>query len=69
MERCPTDAIEEGDNISKIIDGRCIGCGLCVSICPVEAITLNLNSGMEAPPKDFRETLNRIAEERGVTGP
>ena len=32
------DAIQEGDNVSEVIDGRCIGCGLCVSVCPVEAI-------------------------------
>jgi Fe-S-cluster-containing hydrogenase component 2 len=60
------DAIAEGDNVSEVVDGRCIGCGLCVSVCPVEAITLEPKSGMDAPPKDFPEMLNRIATERGV---
>jgi Fe-S-cluster-containing hydrogenase component 2 len=60
------DAIQEGDNVSEVIDGRCIGCGLCVSVCPVEAISLEPKPGMEAPPKDFADTLNRISTERGV---
>jgi ferredoxin len=66
IERCPMDAIREGDNFSEVIDGRCIGCGLCVAVCPVEAITLEPKPGMEAPPKDVRDMLNRIAVERGV---
>lgn len=66
IERCPMDAIQEGDNVSEVIDGRCIGCGLCVSVCPVEAITLETKPGMEAPPKDLSDMLNRIAVERGV---
>ena len=66
IDRCPMDAIREGDNASEVIDGRCIGCGLCVSACPVEAITLEPKPGMEAPPKDMSDMLNRIATERGV---
>ncbi|MGW8323097.1 MAG: indolepyruvate ferredoxin oxidoreductase subunit alpha, partial [Thermodesulfobacteriota bacterium] len=66
IERCPMDAIREGDNVSEVVDGRCIGCGLCVSVCPVEAISLEPKPGMEAPPKDFSDMLNRIAVERGV---
>ncbi len=66
VERCPMDAIEEGDNVSAMIDGRCIGCGLCVSVCPVEAISLAAKPGMEAPPKDFPEMMKKVAEERGL---
>jgi H+/Na+-translocating ferredoxin:NAD+ oxidoreductase subunit B len=66
IERCPMDAIREGDNVSEVIEGRCIGCGLCVSVCPVEAISLVPKPGMEAPPRDVSEMLNRIAAERGV---
>ncbi len=66
VERCPMDAIAEGDNVSEVIDGRCIGCGLCVSVCPVEAISLIEKPGMEPPPKDFPEMMKRIAVERGV---
>jgi ferredoxin len=66
IERCPMDAIQEGDNVSEVIDGRCIGCGLCVSVCPVEAISLVEKPGMEAPPKDMQDIMNRISAERGV---
>ena len=60
------DAIETGENVSEVVDGRCIGCGLCVSGCPMEAISLEPKPGMEAPPKDMSDMLNRIASERGL---
>jgi ferredoxin len=66
IERCQVAAIREGDGVSEIIEGRCIGCGLCVSICPEEAISLKAKEGMEAPPKDFHDTLKRIETERGA---
>ena len=64
IERCQMGAIEEVEDHSKIIDGRCIGCGLCVSTCPEDAISMLPKEGMEAPPKNFPETLERIATER-----
>ena len=66
LDRCQMDAIEEGDEVSGIIDGRCIGCGLCVSTCPEDAISMVVKPDMEAPPKDFNETLKMIEAERGV---
>ncbi len=39
-ERCQVQAIEEGDDTYKVIKERCIGCGLCISTCPNEAIRL-----------------------------
>ncbi|AEB08642.1 4Fe-4S binding protein [Desulfobacca acetoxidans] len=39
-ERCPMDAIEEGEGVYQVIDNRCIGCGVCVITCPGEAIAL-----------------------------
>jgi ferredoxin len=67
IDKCPMEAIKEGDDVSEMIDGRCIGCGLCVSNCPVEAISLVENSDMETPPKDFQETLKKIEiERRGI---
>ena len=64
IERCPMDAIQEGESVSKIIDGRCIGCGLCVSSCPEEAISLVEKQNMEDPQKNFQDTLNQIESER-----
>ena len=39
-ERCQVGAIEEGADTYRIIPDRCIGCGLCISTCPSEAIRL-----------------------------
>ncbi|PKN51508.1 MAG: 4Fe-4S ferredoxin [Deltaproteobacteria bacterium HGW-Deltaproteobacteria-13] len=39
-ERCQVGAIEEGDDAYHVIKNRCIGCGLCVSTCPSEAVRL-----------------------------
>ncbi|MBW1815412.1 MAG: 4Fe-4S binding protein [Deltaproteobacteria bacterium] len=58
------DAIKLDDDFSEIIDGRCIGCGVCIPTCPEEAITLEAKPDMEAPPIDFEETFQRIKEER-----
>ncbi|MBW1945512.1 MAG: 4Fe-4S binding protein, partial [Deltaproteobacteria bacterium] len=46
---------------------RCIGCGLCVTTCPDDAIRLVKKSESEQylPPKTGAETYIRIAEERG----
>lgn len=60
------DAIKVEDDIAEIVDGRCIGCGLCVSHCPEDALSLEEKPGMEPPPKDFREIFDRIAAERGL---
>jgi ferredoxin len=66
FDRCQVDAIAEVDGMWSIVDGRCIGCGLCISSCPVEAMSLVAKPDTEAPPREFRETLNRIGTERGV---
>ena len=64
IERCQVDAIKQGDGCSEIKDEKCIGCGLCVNTCPQEAISLVARPGMEAPPKNFDETLLKIETER-----
>ncbi len=39
-ERCQVNAIVEGKDSYSVIKEKCIGCGLCVSTCPEEAIQL-----------------------------
>ena len=62
-ERCQVSAIEEGDDAHRVIRERCIGCGLCVSTCPSEAIRLV----HKEPDQIMRPPLNEDAwfEERG----
>ena len=35
---CPVDCIYEGPNMYYIHPTECISCGLCESVCPVDAI-------------------------------
>ncbi len=64
-ERCPMKAIEIIDDVAVLIPERCIGCGLCVSACPVDAIELVKR---EEPPEVFataQELTMKMAEEKG----
>ena len=63
---CQMEAISADGGTTKILEGRCIGCGLCVSSCPEDAITLKAKGDVEAPPKDFKEIFDRVASERGL---
>jgi Pyruvate/2-oxoacid:ferredoxin oxidoreductase delta subunit len=39
-ERCPMDAIVEEDGNYRVLEKRCIGCGVCVITCPSESLTM-----------------------------
>jgi Fe-S-cluster-containing hydrogenase component 2 len=61
------EAIDVVDDISTISLNRCIGCGLCVTTCPEEAIQLIKKSEdqLYEPPRSGVETYMRIMQERG----
>ena len=62
-ERCQVGAIVEEENRYTIVPERCIGCGLCVSTCPVDAIHLAHRAPEEIATPPFTE--NEWFEERG----
>ena len=67
-ERCQVHAIEAGEDAYRVIKEKCIGCGLCVSTCPAEAIQLirKQPEDIEAPPKDEMEWYEKRGNLRGV---
>lgn len=66
-ERCQVNAIVEKDGVYSVLEQRCIGCGLCVSTCPSDAIELiKKEDNWTLPPKDENEWLAMRAKEVGV---
>jgi len=67
-ERCQVNAIQEGEDAYQVIKERCIGCGLCVSTCPSEAIQLVRKdpADLNLPPKDEMGWYEARGRSRGV---
>jgi NAD-dependent dihydropyrimidine dehydrogenase PreA subunit len=67
-ERCQVNAIEEGDDAYRVIPEKCIGCGLCVTTCPSEAMALVRKQPQEivTPPRDEKDWFEKRGHERGV---
>jgi len=65
QERCQVRAIDI-DSVA-VVNERCIGCGLCVSACPAEAIKLVRRDEGEIAyvPADEKEWMKKRAESRG----
>ena len=67
-ERCQVAAIEETDDGFRIKKEQCIGCGLCVTTCPTEAIKLIAKKPDETvkPLKTRAAVWAERARQRGV---
>jgi ferredoxin len=63
LNRNPDEMVDE---ISTVDLNRCIGCGLCVTTCPSEAMQLvqKPEDQQYLPPETGVETYIRIAQER-----
>jgi ferredoxin len=67
-ERCQVHAIEEEDGVYAVIEDKCIGCGLCISTCPSDAISLIRKNAEDIilPPVDENDWYKRRSHMRGV---
>jgi Na+-translocating ferredoxin:NAD+ oxidoreductase subunit B len=67
-DRCQVHAIEAGEDTYRVLTERCIGCGLCASVCPVDAIKLVRKPDAEIirPPHDEVAWNDERALARGV---
>ena len=54
-------ALKLVNDISKVNLKRCIGCGLCVSTCPEEAIQLKKKDKEIEPPSTVEDLYAEIA--------
>lgn len=52
VEACPVEVLSVADNKLEINESKCIGCGLCVPVCPDHALQLTLR---ESPPKIYKD--------------
>jgi Fe-S-cluster-containing hydrogenase component 2 len=58
------EALHSVDGATAVDLDRCIGCGLCVSTCPSEAVRLRAKASETVPPKDLKSLYGRITVER-----
>jgi Pyruvate/2-oxoacid:ferredoxin oxidoreductase delta subunit len=68
-ERCQVDAISsEGDASYQVVREKCIGCALCVTACPTDAIEMLRKPEAElvVPPQDETDWFKTRAGNRGV---
>jgi len=68
-DRCQMDAIGYDDGVASVDLSSCIGCGLCVTTCPDEAIHLVFKEKTKTPPRSQDDLYRKIMMERyGVLG-
>lgn len=64
-ERCPMEAVEIINDVAVVTDEKCIGCGLCVSTCPADAITLIERAQRPDISPTIRDMSVKILTEKG----
>ncbi|KFZ45184.1 hypothetical protein DS62_09590 [Smithella sp. SC_K08D17] len=58
-------AIEMKDDVAFVNTKECIGCGLCVTGCPAEAIKLVERKQIPSIPATVREMGAKVLQEKG----
>jgi NAD-dependent dihydropyrimidine dehydrogenase PreA subunit len=66
VDRCPMDAIAEGDETVAVSADKCVGCGVCVSVCPEEAIALTEVATGTKPFPGHEQMYASVSKERGL---
>jgi ferredoxin len=62
IDMCQMNAITVDGGIALINPDRCIGCGVCVYHCDQDALALKGRPDFVAPPKSFRELIQKQAQ-------
>jgi NAD-dependent dihydropyrimidine dehydrogenase PreA subunit len=67
-ERCQVAAIESNADTYRVVQSRCIGCGLCVSTCPEAAIDLVRKTADQwaLPPRNEDAWMEARGKARGI---
>ena len=52
IDACPAGALQVFNETLEIVEGECLGCGLCIPACPKDALHLELR---ESPPKVYKD--------------
>jgi len=67
-ERCPIGAIAVDGDSYRVIREKCIGCGLCATTCPEEAIELiaKERNDRTSPPENEKAWFEERARQRGT---
>lgn len=64
-DRCPVSAVHEDGDIAAVDVERCLGCGLCVSVCPTDALSMKKRDDIPATPMTYQDLSMMILEEKG----
>lgn len=62
---CPTNSIKMENESPEFDLQKCIGCGICASKCPNDAIIMKRNSPVPDPPANIMEYGMRLLQEKG----
>jgi ferredoxin len=69
VDRCPTVAIKSDDTTYAVDLTRCIGCGVCVPVCPEDAMLLVKREQETVPLQTEEDRFDAmLAYKKSLTG-